>query len=425
MDSGFRRNDASFASVSKRVFVGLTRTGAVARVAQKGSINQVNRWLRDLIEEEEIEGDSVAIDSLFVPLDGSEWHERAISYGLLMSKWFGSKIDLFFSLAEVPPLTRHGEWRQRALLSLDVPGNELADDSILTRGAIHEYGRILADGYLKEITDRLEDLGIEIATDLSAGSPAHILTHKAQEHENSIIVMYARPQHRLRRYVRKKMAEELLSVTTVPILMINDDHDAGVISKDPEPTSLIVPLRVESPMRACLPYAISIARKAGVGIRLLESNVEYRRNRPHFDRSREFSLEFLDQSEVDYAIQASDYGISESVTRAHRASPFSWIVMGSRLRHGFSRRFLPSVADNIRREVTCPILAVPQREVIAVRRDRLHDWTVDFLAHQDPADVMDPRTPTSSRTRNWARQIASRYTFNDPKRRRRSDQDDS
>ena len=361
--------------------------------------------------------DPVEIESLFVPLDGSEWHERAISYAVLMNKWFGSTIDLFFSLADVPPLTRHGEWRQRAHLSLDVPGeNPNRFESIVNNGAIHEFGKILASDYLNEITSRMKHLGIEVETDLSAGSPAHILSHKAQQHNNSIIVMYARPQHRLYRYVRKKMAEELLSVATVPLLMINDDPQVDIRNENLEPITVIVPLRIKSAMDASLPYAINIAKKAGVGIRILESNVEYRRNRKLFNLSREFTLAQLDASGIDYRLLAYDMGLTESLNRAHRASPNSWIVMGSRLRRGFSRQFLPSVADNVRREVSCPVFAVPQAEVIAERKQRLHKWLVDWFAHQNPAMVMDPRTPTTSRGRSLERQMAELYAFDDPDR---------
>ena len=113
---------------------------------------------------------SVEIGSLFVPLDGTEWHERAISYGLLISKWFGSTLDLFFSLADVPPLTRHGEWRQRAHLSLDTAEQTRnRDASIINNGAIHEFGKILANDYLNEVTRRLEHHGVDITTDLSPG----------------------------------------------------------------------------------------------------------------------------------------------------------------------------------------------------------------------------------------------------------------
>ncbi len=365
-------------------------------------------------ESPEIRRDSVEVRSLFVPLDGSEWHERAIQYGVLLSKWFGSTLDLFFSLADVPPLTRHGEWRQRAHFSIKTgEDSRNPDDSFINNGAIHEFGKILANDYLNELTRRIDHLGIDIATDLSAGSPAHILTHKAQQSENSMIVMYARPQHRFHRYVRKKMAEELLGVSTVPILMINDDPHVDMKDTQLAPESVVVPLRVDSAMKASLPYAVSIAQKAGVNIRLFESNLDYRRNRRLFDRSREYTLDYLDQRGIEYSIRSINLGTTDTLLVAHRHSPFSWIVMGSRMRRGFTRRFLPSVADNIRREVSCPVLVVPQSEIIPKREQHLKRWLVDWLAHHDSPPILDTRVPSQTRGRGWAQQITSLYTYND------------
>ena len=365
-----------------------------------------------------ISDDSVEIGSLFVPLDGSEWHERAISYGLLISKWFGSTLDLFFSLADVPPLTRHGEWRQRAHLSLDtaeLPRNR--DASMVNNGAIHEFGKILANDYLNEVTQRLEHHGVDITTDLSAGSPAHILSYKAQQTGESMIVMYARPQSRFRRYVRKKMAEELLSVATVPVLMVNDDPDIDIRKIRITPESVIVPLRVESAMTACLPYALAIAEKNGVHIQIVESNVEYRRNRREFDRSREYLSKVLEESPVEHSFRASREGITNSLSAAHMSSPYSWIVMGSRMRHGLTRNFWPSVADNIRREVSCPVLAVPHAEVIPKREARLKRWIDDWLAHHDASSLVAAGVTVKANRRGWAQQITSLYAYDDEHRR--------
>lgn len=356
--------------------------------------------------------DPVDVGSLFVPLDGSEWHERAISYGLLLSRWFGSTLDLFFSLADVPPLTRHGEWRQRAHLSLETgedPRN--FDDSFINNGAIHEFGKILANDYLNEITHRLEPLGVDVATDLSAGSPAHILSYKAQQSKSSMIVMYARPQHRFFRYARKKMAEELLEVSTAPILMINDDPDTDIRDIQLSPPFVIVPLRVESAMKACLPYAVAIAQKAGISVRLFESNIDYRRNRVFFDRAREYTLKYLEDNGVDYTIRSVNLGTTDSLAVAHRNSPFSWIVMGSRMRRGLTRSFLPSVADNIRREVSCPVLAVPQDEIIPQRRKRLDRWLIDSLAHQDAPFFSQARIPSHALRRTLSQRLTSLYTY--------------
>ena len=357
---------------------------------------------------------SVEIGSLFVPLDGTEWHERAISYGLLISKWFGSTLDLFFSLADVPPLTRHGEWRQRAHLSLDTAEQTRnSDASIVNNGAIHEFGKILANDYLNEVTRRLEHHGVDITTDLSAGSPAHILSYKAQQAGDSMIVMYARPQNRIRRYVRKKMAEELMSVATVPVLMVNDDRNIDIRYIRINPESVIVPLRVEEAMKVCLPYALAIAKKNSVPIQIVESNIEYRRNRREFDRAREYLSKVLEESPVEHSFRASRLGITNSLSAAHMSSPYSWIVMGSRMRYGFSRNFWPSVADNIRREVSCPVLAVPHAEVIPKREDQLKRWIDDWLAHQDASSLLDAEVATQANRRGWAQQITSLYASDD------------
>ena len=363
--------------------------------------------------------DGVEIGSLFVPLDGTEWHERAISYGLLISKWFGSTLDLFFSLADVPPLTRHGEWRQRAHLSLDT-GEQVRDGeaSIVNNGAIHEFGKILANDYLNELSRRIEDRGVDVTTDLSAGSPAHILSYKAQQTSGSMIVMYARPQSRILRYVRKKMAEELMSVATVPVLMVNDDPDTDIRKVRLMPDSVFVPLRVESAMRACLPYALAIAKKNGVHIQIVESNVEYRRNRREFDQSREYLSQVLEASRVEYSFRASGSGITNSLAAAHESSPYSWIVMGSRMRYGLTRNLWPSVADNIRREVSCPVLAVPQAELIPKREARLERWIDDWLAHQDTSSLLGEQVPTQAiKQRRWAQRITSLYAVDERDRR--------
>ena len=362
----------------------------------------------------------IDINALFVPLDGTAWHERAIAYGLLLNRWFGSQLDLFFSLADVPPLNRQGEWRQRAHLSIETSEERSSmGESFINNGAIHEFGRILADDYLNEITRRLEHLKVDIATDLSAGSPAHILSYKALEAENSMIIMYARPQHRLQRYVRKKMAEELLAVTTVPVLMINDDPDTDTKDLQFEPQSVYVPMRNESAMRASLPYAVGIAHKAGVGIQIVESNVDYKRDRRVFNRAREVAFDYLDNSGLDYSIRSVNLGTTDALARAHRDSPFSWIVMGSRMRRGFTRRYFASVADNIRREVSCPVLAVPQAEIIPKRQQQLNGWLADWLAHQD-SPIPPSRLPNHYRRRSLSQRFSSLYAYDRPEMIERS-----
>jgi hypothetical protein len=207
------------------------------------------------------------------------------------------------------------------------------------------------------------------------------------------------------------MAEELLSVAFAPVLMINDNPEIDIRETQLSPASIIVPLRIESAMRACLPYAVTIARKANVDIRIFESKLEYRRNRKLFDRAREYSLEYLDGSGVDYSIRSIRLGMTDTLTVAHRHTPSSWIVMGSRMRRGFTRRFLPSVADNIRREVSCPVLAVPQAEIIPQRRERLKRWRDDWLARNYTLPILPSHLSSHARESSLSERFASLYTY--------------
>ena len=83
------------------------------------------------------------------------------------------------------------------------------------------------------------------------------------------------------------------------------------------------------------------------------------------------------------------------------------------MRYGFSRNFWPSVADNIRREVSCPVLAVPHAEVIPKREDQLKRWIDDWLAHQDASSLLDAEVATQANRRGWAQQITSLYASDD------------
>ncbi len=337
--------------------------------------------------------------NLFVPLDGTEWHEQAVSYSLLLGEWFNSKIDLFFSLADLPPLIKHGEWEQRAQISapLNDPGR-FSDPRLMDgNGALYEFGKILAYDYLGEITKRLEHLDLDIDVDVAAGSPAHILTYKAQKTTDSMIVMYARPQPRLRRYFAKKMADELISVATVPVLMLNDSARKVNHFREMTPESIIVPVRNHSAMRASLPIVAAIASKCGARIELLAPGALSKH-----DRKRKLpELEMMEGWLVD---QGFDVGTTlystdpcNAVVDAQQRSDRPWVVVGSRMRQGITRSIFPSLADNVRREASCPVVLAPQREILPKRMAAIERWLIDWRADQDEVKTEAPLLKDSAK----------------------------
>ena len=83
------------------------------------------------------------------------------------------------------------------------------------------------------------------------------------------------------------------------------------------------------------------------------------------------------------------------------------------MRYGFTRNFLPSVSDNIRREVSCPVLVVPQPEIIPKREQRLNRWLAEWLAYRESTMMLDTRVLNQTRGRGWTQQITSLYTDKD------------
>lgn len=328
------------------------------------------------------------IKNLFVPLDGTEWHEQAISYSLLMGEWFEATIDLFFSLADLPPLVKHGEWQQRAEVNsrLEVSPDYWNQNTLSQNGGNYQFGKALAYDYLREITKRLQHLNIELNQDVAAGNPAYILTHKAQTAGDSMIIMYAHPQHRIQRYINRKMAEELLTITTVPLMMDNNDEKVSHF-RNLAPETIILPLRSMNSARAALPYVTAIAAKSQAKIQLIQPSMTGK-------WEEEANREFIDQTEKSLLDQGFDIektnsgpDMCDSIVEAHLNSPKPWVILGSRMKRGFTRRIFPSLADNVRREVSCPLLVVPQPEVIKQRNDNIERWLIDWRAGQTELDI--------------------------------------
>ena len=339
---------------------------------------------------------SAKIDNVFVPLDGTEWHEQAIAISLLFADWFNANLNLFFSLADLPPLVNRGVWRQRAQLSaanVD-PSREGAmeqsdDDPLLQNGALYEYGKMMAHSYLDVILDRLGHLDVTTTKDVAAGSPAHILTYKAQTSENSLIVMQARPQVGIQRFIARKMSENLLTTATVPVLMNSGDrHDSNDYG-DYSPRALIVPMRDEPAMSAAMPYVRSIAERANADITLVIGTD----NGVNLDGRRQDIMDSIhshvDTMHLHVDVEQTDLPLDDAIALVQGKTPDSWVIMGSRMRRGITKRVLASQIDNVRRKVGCPLIAVPVHDILPKRESDIARWLLDWKAERTAIETDD------------------------------------
>lgn len=360
---------------------------------------------------------SAKIDNLFVPLDGTEWHEQGIAISLLFADWFNANLNLFFSLADLPPLVNRGVWRQRAQLSAaNVDQRNTVehsdDDPLLQNGALYEYGKMMAHTYLDEIRARLEHLDVNITKDVAAGSPAHILTYRAQTSDNSLIVMQAQPQVGIQRFIARKMSENLLTTSTVPVLMHSgDQHDSDDYG-DYSPRVVIVPMRDEPAMAAALPYVLSIAQKANADVKIVfgvENGVDASAQQEALLGSIAAQVDHI---HVHLEVERTNLPLDEAVARAEGDAVGAWVIMGSRMKRGVTRRVMSSQIDNVRRLVDCPVVAVPVHEILPKRESAIDRWLIDWSAD---------RAAIENDQRWWNRRTMQRSVAGALTRIRRSD----
>ena len=86
---------------------------------------------------------------------------------------------------------------------------------------------------------------------------------------------------------------------------------------------------------------------------------------------------FLDDG-VDAEIERAEGNLVEHVHSLQVATPGSWIVVGSKMRSGFSRSVFGSSADRLARDAAGPIVIVPNAKVTRQRMRAAHDATRDL-----------------------------------------------
>ena len=354
-----------------------------------------------------------------MPLDGTEWHEQAVALSLLFSDWFNAKLNLFFSLADLPPLVNRGEWRQRAQLSASNVNTTRApehsdDDPLLQNGALYEYGKMMAHSYLDEIRTRLEHLNVNITIDVAAGSPAHILSYKAQTSDNSLIVMQARPQVGWQRFVARKMSEDLLVTATVPVLMHSGDYHGHRDYRGYAPEVVLLPMRDKSAVAAALPFALSIAQKTNARIRIVDGSEKDEMPASERVKLLESINSKVEELHIPIDVVKSQLQIDDAIVKASEGVPNPWVILGSRMKRGVTKRVLASYIDNIRRAVECPIIGIPVHEILPKRESSLDRWLMEWRAD---------RAAIENDQRWWSRRSMQRSVTGALTRIRRPDSD--
>lgn len=169
------------------------------------------------------------MDTVIVPLDGSELSERAIGYGKLIAATCGGSVQLLYvteeSLLKLPRVTR--------------TANQAA-----------------AEQYLQDVRDRL--LGnVPVETTVVAGDPTEEILNAAADTSDASIVMSTHGRGGLGRVMHGSVADKVLRNAPVPVTLVRSS-----LAPPPAIGTIGISLDGSELAEEGLPVAIDLARRA-------------------------------------------------------------------------------------------------------------------------------------------------------------------
>lgn len=298
------------------------------------------------------------LDSILVPLDGTDFAERALPYAIALLKRSGGSLSL--ATVEVPPPMAFPD------VNFIQPLSEAEQR------------------YLDAVADQVRDAGIDdvsVAV-LTGDAPEALEAHRA-EIGASMTVMTTHGRSPLSRAWMGSVADSFVRSTTAPVLFVRPPDDGGRadLARIPQPGHVAVTLDGSELSETALDPAVAIADMFDADLSLVRV-VEY----PHstesvylpdaveaiqeqLEQSREAAHAELDRVATRLVAEGRDVGRESRVVN-HAAAGIleavddigaELVVMASHGRGGLGRVVLGSVADKVLRGSERPVLIVPAK----------------------------------------------------------------
>lgn len=303
---------------------------------------------------------ALRIRSILLPLDGSAFAERAVSWAAVIARKARARLRL--ALVHQPPEPPPADRQSRRLYTRI---------ELSLRKSQREY--------LRGVAARIKAEGpIQIATATLDGRPGPAIAAYVGEVGVDMVVMTTHGRGGLERAWLGSVADHLVRSLEVPVLMIRPtEGPAG----RPECEEILVPLDGSRRAEAALPPAMALAGLLGARLALLQAvdPVPLVLNPPTpYAGSFDDRLSAIRRGEAkdyleDIAAQVSAAGIAarptavlaptplEAIRAAARAPDIGLIAMATHGRGGLRRLVLGSVADKLVRSSELPVLVTRPR----------------------------------------------------------------
>lgn len=294
------------------------------------------------------------MDTVIVPLDGSELSERALGLGEVFARAMGAKLALVHVLEEP--------------IAFDLVPSLLIPD------------RTVAEAYLRRVATEVQR-GTEVSIHVVNGNPVDALAALTRDEPDSMLVMSTHGRSGLGRLMLGSVADKVVRESSVPVALV---RGSGATCRKAL-HSLLVPLDGSLFSEEALPVAIDLARKSDASLGLVHICDPFWVSPNMFavrDRADEYEGTMADVDRQALAAgrsylervaeDARSQGIpvrwevrfgkpADEIVRAAETTEAALIVMATYGRGGIRRLALGSVANEVLHRGTIPILAIPPR----------------------------------------------------------------
>ena len=295
-------------------------------------------------------GNSLNLNRVLVPLNGSEHSEQILPFATMFAEWFAGEITLFHSLPPTHP-TRGA--RPRQVHYPDAP---------------HDRGTILASAYLEEVVSRLGPHGISCRWGLATGDAATMITSRATTSSFGIIAIATTARSRVHRLIKPGLLDQLWKTTAAPLLIVNPHHENLNSDARKTPKTLIIPRHHRS-SDSVLPIASAMAGASRSSIKIVE-----KKSRTNSKNESEI-FNYFSSRGIDAEIVRVDGNFTRQIHKLQADDPGSWVLVGSKMRSGIRRTILGSIADRLARDAVGPIVVVADSKVTKQRTNASHKAT--------------------------------------------------
>jgi nucleotide-binding universal stress UspA family protein len=153
-----------------------------------------------------VEKENAMFKHILIPIDGSEFSDRAIDAGVRFAKSIGARVTGFIAEPDYS-LPSYGEMINHRGESMDVYS---------TRSRAH------AEGVLRRIEKRARDEGVDFDSSfVHSDDPVAAIVGAAEENECDLIVMASHGRRGLDKLIHGSATEGVMTHTQIPVLVLH------------------------------------------------------------------------------------------------------------------------------------------------------------------------------------------------------------